>query len=835
MYRYKRSLIISITFLAGSSVFIYQILWIRMFALVFGTTTIATAVVISVFMTGMGLGSLIIGHRADQSRYPGRIFALCSFITGVSSFGLFFVIDPSSPLYNVFPRIMSIQGTPISTMVIVSIVLMIVPTFFMGAALPLLSRIYVGHRERIGAQISWLYAIYTIGSAIGALLTGYILIPQYGQTFSFMLAMFTSFVAGALMIVMPGLSPFTTNNVSSPRSMRPVRKRRPSFTLLAIAFLIGFCGLALEVVWTRVLRTYISNSTYSFTNVIIIYMIGILTGSLLYYKRLYRKSETGLLSTSLFAVGGYVLLSLLVIDHLPSTLFLLKGFLSIPVLRMILPGVILSVILIIIPALFMGVMFPHICQLYTKRLAHVGRNVGRVLFLNICGSVTGSLVAGFILIPHIGVIYSIGSIALLLCGGALFTILFMPSRKSTTRTRIIYTGVFACSILVFLIGTQNTMILPPSFSRSALRVEKIVFYRETHDGTVIVTEDLHTGIRACYINNNAVCGTTYDALKVVKMLGHLPYLFNTNAEKVCVIGFGIGITTSALAEHEPIRIDCIEICPGVSDASSFFHAFNHNILANKVVNLIPGDGRAHLRNTSNRYDIISCDPTHPTLGCNNLYTKEYFQLCKTRLTPGGVVCQYLPLHKLTLREFKIAIRTFLSEFPHTTIWLAHAHAIMIGTLDKQVIDFVTIASLLDQINDDILCDPHELTSSLILEGDAARTFVGKGPLNTDNHPYLEFFSPQSTLKDNWDKNLFEIMKYRIPPASIVRNIPEPETMERYLTAQRYFLSALIFKNQGKLDEMIKAMSIAHSINPASDEIRLFLEYERKQLDLNSPQ
>lgn len=800
-----------------------------MLALKFGTTTTAMAIVLAVFMAGLGLGGLYFGYRADRAKNPSRLCALCSFGTAFSALIVFFAIDPSSPVHAALWYFIKQPDNSLFTAIIVSIILLVVPTFFMGAFLPLLSRMYISHHNRIGNTVSWLYATQTLGNIAGAFLTGYVLIIWWGQTFTHVVAMMINVGTGILLLSNASFSRYEIPF----RAGTPVRKpasvnKRTSSVVLVIAGITGFCALALEVLWTRILRTYAANYTYTFTNIIIVYLGGVFLGSLLFYHVLHRRAGPGLLSACQLGLGLYTLVILLIVSDLPTMLFGIRGLLQIPLLRILLPGMVLSAAIALVPTVCMGITFPLLVQLHTQQANRLGQSIGRILFINMCGAIIGSCVAHFILINTAGVIRSLGFIALLSCSNALLSLIFTRPRRKRVKRAIITGIICSGALLLFILGFQHSQILPPSISRSALRSEKVIFYRETYDGTVLVTEDLYTGIRACYINNNAVCGTTYDALKVVRMLGHLPYLYYPEAQEVCVIGFGTGITTSALAQHNPTLIDCIEICPGVADAARFFESFNHNVLAHNNVHLIPGDGRTHLLTTRKQYDIISCDPTHPALGCNALYTKEYFQLCRTRLSEGGIICQYLPLHKLSLDEFIIAIRTFRAVFPNTSIWLAHAHAIMVGTLHEQTMDFVTVTTMLDQIDDDILHDPYDLASSLILDETAVHHFVGEGAINTDNHPYLEFFTPASTAKGNWDRNLYQMLTYRIPPVNIINNISEPGRLEQYIAAQQYFLSALIFKNQGKLDDMLRAMEIAHRINPASEEIRLFLEHERAQ-------
>jgi spermidine synthase len=795
----------------------------------FGATTIALAVVIAVFMAGMGFGGHLFGHHADHSRHPARMFALCNFGIAFSALIVFILINPSNGFYWRARGSFNLQGNPLVTTILIAIILMTIPTLLMGAILPLLGRIYISDRDNIGKGIGWLYATHTLGSIVGALITTYVCIPLFGHIFTYTLAMGINLIVGTIVVLSPVFFQYevTVTTESTARTSDQV-ERGPTTVLLVIAGITGFCGLAFEMLWVRILRTYISNSTYSITNVLVIYLVGLTLGSTLFFKWLYRRARPWVLGASQLAIGGYALLMLLIMNRLPLVLFWIKDLLVLPGLRVALPGVVLSTILVLIPAVCMGITFPLLCRLYSDRVERLGQGIGNIYFINMFGGIAGSISAALILIPALGMTRSIGIVALVSCSTALLALALSRHERLFSRIVITHTGMFVVALIVFCLGMHQAMILPPSIFRSGLRLDRILHYDETLEGTVIVTEDLHTGIRACYINNNAVCGTTYDALKVMRMLGHLPCLFNPAARNACILGFGIGITTSTVAMHDLESIDCVEICPEITRAANLFSNYNRDVLQNETVHFLPGDGRIHMLTTRTLYDIISCDPTHPTLGCNNLYTREYFELCKDRLAQEGVVCQYLPLHKLSLKEFKIAIRTFASVFPHVTIWLAHSHAVMIGTVHEQHLNFNTVKDILNQVGDNIIHDPYDLACSLILDDHAARSFTRKGPINTDNHPYLEFFSPASTTKDNWDRNLYEMLKWRIDPTCIIDSIADVGRLSQYTTAQRYFLSALIFKNRGQFEKMLKALEIARAMNPSSEEIRFFLEHERTQ-------
>ncbi len=794
-----------------------------MLALVFGSTNAAIALVVAIFMAGLGLGGLLFGRKIDRVGARLRLFGILQLITAAASFILHFIL-------RYLPSLMKILAGSIGThsaiplLGLLVVCLMLIPCIIMGSTLPVLTRIWAERGRTIARGVGAIYATNTLGSVIGAGLTGFLLIAAFGQFMTHFVAVVINIIAGTVAVIL-------AKKTTSPATPDPVRKAQlsPFSILIVVAGLTGFAALALEILWTRILHIFLANSTYGFTSVVIVFLIGITLGSLIYARFLAKRQDKMRMLTMYIAFIGFFVLAVAgVINVLPDLLFHITGLLRTPSARLLLPALFLAGILAFVPTFLMGISFPLLCTLYIKDVHRTGQDVGIIYSINTMGSIIGSLCAAFVLIPILGTTTSIIIIGgLYLCIGFMLQIIyFVHSARSKVGNSIL-----AIVLVAFLAWqaskASKTMVVPPSFRTSTH--SRILFYKETREGTVVVHEDARTNIRACYINNSAVCGTTYDALKVVKMLGHLPFLIKPDAENALVVGFGIGVTASAVAQHDVLEIDCIEICPGVRDATHYFKDYNRDFINDERINFIDGDARTVVLMSEEEYDVISCDPTHPTLGCNNLYTREYFQLCKDILKKDYVICQYLPLHRVTLEEFRSLIKTFASVFPHTTVWLGFSHGIMVGTPTPLKLDFSHIQQYLLQLQDDILNDPYDLATSLILDEHVVQEFTRGARLNTDDLPMLEFHSPHSTDRENWSANLYELFNVRIPPHNVIQSIIDTTLYEQYLTAQRYFLSAMIYKNRGELDKMLQALRIAAQINPENAEITDYLEHELRQL------
>jgi spermidine synthase len=827
-------------FLSGCAGLVYEVIWVKKLTLAFGTTTIASALVVSSYMAGLGLGSIFWGRRADRSQQPLKMLGLLEIGIGLSSLIVLFVLQHVAIIYKtIYQTVASSMAMTIMIIALLAFLIMFIPAFLMGGTFPVISRTYIARNQDIGKGISILYALNTLGGVIGAGFTGFIAVRSIGLTATNIYAAIVNIAIGTIMLILAlSLSPLPAGGHTQEHdtsAAEPVRQRSQRDEIstgllpvvLAAALVTGFVGLGLEILWVRVLSVFLANTTYTFTVVLIVYLSGIFAGSILYSRFLSHASGNLILLALLCtAIGFFVIITASVMRGLPAVLFAFSGIMEVPVLRLILPALILALILMFVPTGIMGITFPVLCAAYIKSLKTIGSRLSMVYLVNAIGSIAGPLAAGLVLIPILGVVKSMIALALvILAAGIALQVGTLSGGNEAGKKWIGVQAVMVmASVIIAFASMKNAWILPPSLMHTRTRADRILYYRETLDGTVVASEDRYTGIRACNVNNSAVIGTTYDALKVVKMLGHVPCIINPRAKRALVIGFGVGITTSSLARHPLETIDCVEICPGVRSAAKYFSDYNHGIDSDPRVRFIGGDGRNYLLVTRDVYDIISCDPTHPTLGSGNLYTREYFELCRDHLSTQGVFCQYLPLHKLSPGEFKTAVVTFASVFPHSSVWLAHSHAIMVGTVNELQISFSDLQSFANSGMDDILTDPYLLAVSLILDQNGvARLCRDKPALNTDDRPVLEYFTPSSMKRENWQSNIGLLMSERSDVNSVITSITDQATLKQYLAGQTYFIQGLKFMNQSNQRQMIEDFKKAAAANPQNEEIRKFIE------------
>jgi len=832
-----------VVFLAGFTFLVYEVSWNRLLSLVLGTTVTAATIVLAGFMAGFGYGALFWGRRASGRTDLGRLMGLLVFGMGFSSALDYFLFRSVVPdLYARFAATGTAAGFPDALMFLLVGLLLFLPAFLMGGIFPLASRIAAGPDGKVAATVGGLYAAETLGSTLGGLASGFILLGTLGQAATVFLAVIVNLVLGFWVFVdrrfevtgsreevrdpSPEAAAVSGNDpepASSRRSRRKGRKRgtdgRDTLLRAAVlgAFVCGFSILTLQVLWMRIFKVYLANTSYTFALVSSLAILGIFSGSMLFHRRggaalLSPVSLIRVLMGMVVAVG----LGLVLLVNLPQLLmFPLQGLFGQPLARVLGLPLLAALLIVFPPAVFSGYAFPLACSMFTTSKSGVSGDVGFIMMINTIGSVFGPVIAAFLIIPTLGAVMGVIVVMAWLAAGALL----IGSRGSGTTMQRAVLGSVLAVVLVLVVVRPEIRILPPSFVKFD---REILFYQEGVEGTLAVGKDRDTRTQAKYtfVNNSAVIGSSYDAIKVVKMVGHFPFLAGAEVRDVLVIGFGIGVTTSAIASHQEVEsIDCVELVDGLQDAAVFYSERNHDVVSDSRLHFHSGDGRHFLQKTGRRFDLISCDPTHPILGSGNLYTRDYFELCREHLKPGGMVSQYLPLHKLGRRELLGIIGTFSQVFPECTVWLGHYHAVLLGSDGPLDLDFRAWSERVDRLGEDndFYIEPHHLAATLVLDGPAVARLCADSPVNTDDLSYTEFFTAGCLDPANTANNLQFLQENRVDAARVFTDIPDPGVMDRFIQGNALLNESLYYGLTGDRGRSRRALEEACRVNPEDKE------------------
>ncbi|RKX27210.1 MAG: hypothetical protein DRP45_01595 [Candidatus Zixiibacteriota bacterium] len=831
-----------VIFLAGFAFLLYEVSWNRLLSLVLGTTVTASTIVLSSFMAGFGTGAYFWGKIANDKKRIGNLLAFLLAGTGVLSALNYFLIRDAIPyLYSSLSSSGFSLGLIEVLVFLIATVLLFIPAFLMGGVFPIISKIAIRSDDSIAPSLGRLYALETLGSAVGGLATGFVLLGMLGQ-------MYTVGVAVAINLIL-AIWLFLTNKYNQAEQMPAARlaaidgghqvARKPhrgavssTVNLRKIALVgtlaCGFSILGLQVLWLRMFRIYLTNTSYTFALVSSLVILGLFTGSVLFKRwgpdvKDYWRSMLRVL----LLMGTTAGLGLVLLIYFPEILmFPFQATLGDPLARVLLLPFVASILIVFPPAVFSGYAFPLACRMYAAGKKNISSDVGVVLMANTIGCVIGPIAASFLLLPLLGATVSVLVMIVVLAGAGAYILHCSTSRGKLKLTRGILYAVTAALVAV-IIYQPTIRILPPSFARFD---REILFYRESVEGTLSVGQDRGTRTESKYtfVNNSAVIGSTYDAIKVVKMVGHFPFLLGLECKDVLVIGFGIGVTTSAIASHPEVEsIECVELVEGLNDAAVFYRDLNRNVVNDPRLKIISGDGRHYLQMTPKKYDLISCDPTHPILGSGNLYTKEYFALCRKHLNPVGMVSQYLPLHKLRTEEFLGIITTFHSEFPNCTVWLGHYHAVLLGSMEPIRVDFEQWAASVASLGQDeyFYSDPYHLAATLVLDGKTIAELASVSKINTDDQSYTEFFAPACLDADNISKNVRFLAQNRTDLNAVFNNIEDSDKMLRFIQGNQLLTESLFHKLRGEHQRSLDMLRRACQINPEDQEfpflIRLY--------------
>ena len=389
--------------------------------------------------------------------------------------------------------------------------------------------------------------------------------------------------------------------------------------------------------------------------------------------------------------------------------------------------------------LLFGAAFPiglHVWAAPAERPSStIATRVGVFYSLNVTGGILGSLQAGFLLLPRLGSLRTL----LLLAAVSLASALALAAAASAPRARrVACAAVIVPAVLLTARATPDPFA---SFLAQRYPNQSIVWQREAVQAIVSVHEE-RPGSYSLHVSGNHQASTSGGTPRVHQRIGNLPMAVHPDARDALVIGLGGGATAGALSQHTGVSVDVVELSREVAQAADrFFRPINFDVLRQPHVRLHVDDGRNYLLLTRKRYDVITADVILPIhAGSGNLYSREYFELVRRALKPGGLVLQWVAG---TEAEYKLIMRTFLSVFPETRLW--GDGTLMVGAtapLKLQPSDFdwklavpqrrAMLASL-DALS-------FEAMLRLYVAGPAElRRYVGEGPILTDDRPLVEYF------------------------------------------------------------------------------------------------
>lgn len=729
-------LIYLITALSGAAGLIYEITWSRMLVLVFGNSTHSIVAVISAFLGGLAIGSLLISSWTSQksSKQLLKAYTYIELGIGVSAILTIFVLPYMGKIYGLFS-----DGSILTTQLLLikfllSTVILLLPTILMGTTLPILSSLLQPRFPKIENNISWLYGFNTFGAVLGVAVAAFFSIELLGLNGTILLGALLNFSAAALISLVPKGNLIQKNETSL--SLNAFSLSTKERVVLICFFISGLISISYEVLWTRVLTPAVGTFVYAFAFILIIYLSGIAIGSLIYNKidHVFKQGKL-IFALSELGVGIFALISSLIISNFEEG--------SLPL-----------TLLVVLPAsICMGLSYPA-ANSWLKGLHH-GQVVGQSYFINTLGCILGGLIASFILIPTFG---SNPSIALLSISNlllALILILLQTKPLATFQKRLLLLGcvltIFAISWLFIFHRNSLYDVTYKNWAAFAKKEQVTIIYKEDDIASVIGIQGQIDYQSNLLVNGVGITGKVLET----PLMAHLPIALHSNPQSMLVICFGMGSTYRAALLHK-IYVDGVELSPSVASMFSLFYPGSTHLLSNAPGKIIINDGRNYVNLTHSKYDIVTIDPPPPfnAAGTTVLYSEEFYKNMLHILNPKSLVMQWVPLN-FEKEDAKMAAKSFTRVFPYTIAIKSPGDEdgfFLIGSLSEIKIDKERIDKIFSSkiVENDLSRFGKKITAETILPLLINRQELVKQTRDvlpiTDNHPRTEYFLLRSFKK-----------------------------------------------------------------------------------------
>ena len=806
-------------FLSGGAGLGYQMVWSRMLTAGLGHEMPAMLAVVGAFMGGMAIGAWVLDHRIARSPQPGRWYAALELLIGLWGW----LSTALIPLLNqAAARLIGLEPSPLrhwGVAFVLPWLLLLPATAAMGATLPAMER-FLAPRTAYGRCVGALYAANTAGAVSGILGCAFVMIPAIGlRQSAWVLAATNLFCGLAMLLLGPRLSsaaaaiqtrkssenarPFRTavdaalEAGCAPGIAEPVSGTRLGITI----FFTGLLGIGFETVSVRALSQVLENTVYTFAAVLAVFLSGMSVGAALYQRWGRRAASRSLLADLLGALSLSCLLAVIAASYAPAIYQYCRATLGDSGIGVLAAEMTVASAVVLAPTIFMGATFAHLVQAAAGKVGQAPRiltegRVGRAVALNTLGGGVASALFLFFL-PLLGskwtlVLIGIGYLSLL---------------PQFAEWR--WGFVIGAAGLIFALPAKLQMLRVPPEARVTRFLEGVM-------ASVAVVEDAR-GDRVLRVDNRFQMGGTAAAAAEYRH-AHIPLLLHPSPRHALFLGLGTGITFGAATLHPLLQSDGVELVPEVVQVMREFEPCNLAPDRQPPLKIFVADARRFVRSANATYDVIVADLFHPARdGAGSLYTLEHFQAIRRRLSPGGLFCQWLPLHQLDEDMLRVITRTFLEVFPNAQAWLLRFNVDapvlgLVGSLESPryttqwVEQRLSDAGLARELRKLALADSIRLFGNLLVGSRGLRELSANAPLNTDDRPRVAFGAPRFVVQQGATPygRLLTLLKLGAPNPSEVIGLDSAADADqfatrltRYWNARKIYLTGLVEEAQGR--------------------------------------
>ncbi len=805
-----------------------------MLAIVFGNTMLATSTVLSAFMGGLAAGSYVLGRYIDRRPRPLiQVYAVLEAGIGLFALVFPFIIHALTPIYA------GIYGEVEGNIVLLNLIrfavcfaIIIIPTFLMGGTLPVLIKRFTATGDEIGHQTGFLYGLNTVGAVVGTFACGYFLLRVFGMQKTTWVAVainlsvaVVAWLLGRRAQEMPVESTIEeTPKANTFETEQTYGKAMIRMILFGIG-LSGFCALAYEVLWTRMLNLFLHNNIYSFTAILGTFLVGIAVGSLFYARFLTRSNhqiglfiwlQIGICTLSYFTPYLFRIFHSGLFNNFNEAMTLAK-----------------TSVIMVGPTIMMGIAVPLAIQICRRGVNREGTSVGSVYAVNTIGAILGAFAAGFILLPGVGLHQGVNIVAgLNLLAG--FLPLFSIARL---RQRVAWAAVFVLTTVAMI------LVAPSDLFRGLFQdthpSADILYYKEGKVANVVVYDFKKLGYKDFHLNAVNEASSRLWHVQLFKMLGLLPTVVHKNPDDALMVAFGAGMSAGACARNVK-SLDCVDLNPDIQGIAAAYTRENLDVIHQSNFTQIVNDGRNALLVNPRKYSLIISDATNPKMFDSwTLYSKEFYQLVKERLKPDGIFCQWA-LIPLPGDAIKVIMNTFRSVFPHMSFWgiYGSSQVLMLGTPERLEIDYADLKRQLEPLFSEAGLDEFGINSTekflsffLLGEDGVSRMLADFDKISTDDLPYAQFHIAQDV--EGID-HCMDLVRYQESIQSYMsKTSPPPPNFSQTMTAcediARRLHTGFLTDDETKYEEAavvaadagIDDANVAHLLNHCPEKRRHF--------------
>jgi len=797
---------------SGCAALIYEIVWFQMLELFVGSSSVSIGVLLGTFMGGMCLGSFLLPRFISTRHHPLKVYALLEITIGIIGLLLILVLPLVGHVYTAWGGY-GLTGYLLRGLV--ASICLLPPTLAMGATLPAVAR-WV---KTTPAGVSWLgffYAGNIAGAVMGTLLAGFYLLRVFDMGTATYVAAAINFAVGGLGLLVAANTPATVDRsesrIPNPESLSHSESQIPvplatkasddrALVYVAIA-LSGFCALAAQVIWTRVLSLLFGASTYTFSLILAVFLIGLGIGSSLgsIMAKSIERPRVALGWCQLLNVGAMAWSAYMLMESLPYwpintsittsiwynfQLDFVRAFWA------VLPGPILW-----------GASFPLALASVARRGEDPGRLVGGVYAANTVGAIFGSVTASLILVYWFG--SQRAQQVLMIVSGMSGLLLLAPAQLNSLSEKVSagrnYTLrwvpnvmlIIALGVAAFLIRTVPTipgiLVAYGRYAATWMGQQGDIFYvGEGLSSSVAVSR---YGDVMNYHNAGKVQASSQPQdMRLQRMLGHFTTLVPKSPKRVLVIGCGAGATAGAVSIDQNVEsLTIAEIEPLVPRVvSEHFGEHNFHVVRNPKTHVVIDDARHFLLTTHERFDAITSDPLDPWVkGAATLYTKEFFELAKSKLNPGGTVTLFVQLYESTPEAVKSEIGTFFEVFPNGVIW-GNTHqgrgydTVLMGTVEAPHFDVdewearlnsPQYAAVKDSLREISIYSAMDLFANYAGRASDLRAYTADAQINRDRDLRLQYLAGLGLNLYQSGPIYADILRHKKYPEGLFSGSPE---------------------------------------------------------------